>query len=255
MTLCKEIPLCIVNDHSDIVPFILACIRAKKLPATGSPILHFDAHPDMAVPTPVDLSYDSVQHFKDPRSLFYDVLSSEGCIGEFLIPMLYQRWISSVIWVRSPWSKQIPDGCHEFYIGNEYTSGRVAVDLLQSYYMDDHVVVKNSAELQYCEKVQLHVCEAHNVSKAMTGVTTAMSNTLKCTPVTSNNTIQVNDSKNDIPWILDICLDYFSTNNPFLGPLKRTLKTSIEEAAATAASERSNSDLPQYHGQDIHSHI
>ena len=117
MDMVVKIPCCVVNDHCDILPFVCACIRANKL-STEALMVHFDAHPDLSVPTPAALEYDTVQAWNSPGDIYYDVLSSEGSISEFLLPMMYQRWLATVLWVRSPWCDQIRDGQYNFRCGN-----------------------------------------------------------------------------------------------------------------------------------------
>ena len=39
------------EDHNDIIPFLRACYRKKILPAKNVLFMHFDAHPDLAVPS------------------------------------------------------------------------------------------------------------------------------------------------------------------------------------------------------------
>lgn len=235
----KPIPCCIVNDHSDIEPFLLACIRAKRLSA-GCTMVHFDAHPDMSVPTPVESQHDSVLCWKDPQALYYDVLSSEGCIGEFLLPMLYQRWLSSVIWVRSPWCDQIRDGQHSFDVGDSPASlldrqeqeqkeeqkphqhrSRCMVSLAEPYFLDEGVCT-DPAELQHAKSVQLHVCAAEELGGAFDACISHLA------PDGTDG-----DPSKGTEWVLDICLDYFSTNNPFLGPLRHSL-LDLEGSAAEA---------------------
>jgi len=229
----KPIPCCIVNDHSDIEPFLLACIRAKRL-STRCVMVHFDAHPDMSVPTPVEQKYDSVLSWKDPHVLYYDVLSSEGCIGEFLLPMMYQRWLSSVIWVRSPWCDQIRDGSHEFLCGNctvsdehapqEMGKGRdqCMVSMAEPYFLDEGVCA-DSAELKHARAVHLHVCPVEDLGSAFES----------CMQRAAARGADGADT--GVDWVLDICLDYFSTNNPFLAPLTHALHTDGASAADVLA--------------------
>lgn len=41
---------CVVEDHCDIIPFLLASWRAKKLPIKNACMIHFDSHPDLSIP-------------------------------------------------------------------------------------------------------------------------------------------------------------------------------------------------------------
>lgn len=66
MNLCKiwkdsELQICanyytsifsnIVEDHCDVIPFFRACWRKKLFPSKDLLFIHFDAHPDLAIPS------------------------------------------------------------------------------------------------------------------------------------------------------------------------------------------------------------
>ena len=184
-------------------------------------MVHFDAHPDMSVPTPVNTEHDSILCWNNPQTVYFDVLSSEGCISEFLLPMLYQEWLSNVIWVRSMWCDQISDGSHTFMCGNMVQNEKIGdqrcmVSLSEPYYIDEGVCADTS-ELVNSKGIQLHVCLAKNLMKVFEQSITALD-------------INEEQSNHGVEWILDICLDYFSTNNPFLAPLKRALAEDTKQA-------------------------
>ena len=159
----------------------------------GAKIVHFDAHPDMSVPTPEKESENDVRKWNDANSLYYDTLSSEGCIAEFLIPMLYQNWISEMYWIKSPWCDQFKDGSYQFYCGNDSKENGVKVSLDEPYYKDDGKYTEKN-NLIMARQINLHV--------------------ISCIEQSNAAFIEGNEE-----WVLDICLDYFSTNNPFFNPL------------------------------------
>ena len=43
------------EDHCDVIPFLRACWRKKLLPTKDLLFLHFDAHPDLAIPSTTSL--------------------------------------------------------------------------------------------------------------------------------------------------------------------------------------------------------
>ena len=81
---------CIIESHSDLVPFLYSLMRAKKLPMKDLLLMHFDAHPDL-MPTSTPYS------FKDTETpeLFFEILQEgSGGISEFILPLIYHKYIS-----------------------------------------------------------------------------------------------------------------------------------------------------------------
>jgi hypothetical protein len=79
---------CIVEDHCDILPFLRACWRKKLFTSSDLLLIHFDAHPDLAVP-----STTTVQDWLNLDQL-HDTLSEDECgISEFLIPLGDDRYL------------------------------------------------------------------------------------------------------------------------------------------------------------------
>ena len=44
-------PIRFLEDHCDVIPFFRACWRKKMFPSKDLLFMHFDAHPDLAVPS------------------------------------------------------------------------------------------------------------------------------------------------------------------------------------------------------------
>ena len=172
----------IVDDHSDAVPFILASARAKRI-RMGLSLLHFDAHPDLSLSsTPHSGGASSWR----AKTLYEDLLShNEGCIAEWILPLIYCGVIGErVTWIRSPWSRQFADGTYSFEIGDRRGGGS-AVSLLEPYYTSEGAAVLRED----------------------------LENSRPCTLVVSSSV----DPACGEDYILDVCLDYFVTVNPFLG--------------------------------------
>jgi len=102
-----------------------------------------------------------------------------------------------VVWIRSSWCNQIPDGQYEFMVGDSAT--RAGVTLKSSYYYDDGCVF-DVDELSSTRLIKLKVCE--------------------CTVPLPEFHLA-----NASAWVLDVCLDYFSTQNPFYLELKEILSS------------------------------
>ena len=220
----QQLHCCIVEDHSDIVPFLHALVRAKKL-EFGAAIFHFDAHPDMSLPCG-----HPVEAWQSSTSLYYDVLNTEGCISEFLLPLSYTKIINEIVWIRSSWCDQFEDGSVSFLVGNSNTNDEdddgdvkdktsvAAVTFHAPYYLDEGVVV-DKTEIISARTVNFHTCSASDDISQLEFINNHSRNTSK------------------INWILDICLDYFTTGNPFLP----ALVASLEQDAASSTSPSSTS--------------
>ena len=46
----KKIPVYIEEDHNDVLQHIFRNVGAKFLPTSGNFLIHFDSHPDLALP-------------------------------------------------------------------------------------------------------------------------------------------------------------------------------------------------------------
>ena len=103
------------EDHCDIVPFIHSFYRAKKVQHDNKVVLiHFDAHPDLSIPS-TTTQINTLESWKDTENL-YDILSEEGGIAEFILPLCSTGLISQVVWLRSEWCDQLPDGEVSFHV-------------------------------------------------------------------------------------------------------------------------------------------
>ncbi|XP_073933779.1 UPF0489 protein C5orf22 homolog isoform X4 [Castor canadensis] len=55
-----ELPVWVVEDHQEVLPFVYRAIGSKHLPASNIRFLHFDSHPDLLIPVnmPADTVFD-----------------------------------------------------------------------------------------------------------------------------------------------------------------------------------------------------
>ena len=222
---------CIVDDHCDIVPFIYAYWRIYKLPlpppskAADFCFIHFDAHPDLSIPS----DGSCISDWRDKDRLF-DALRTEGGISEFIIPLVTNLFISKVKWIRPPWSSQFADEevsiklfdsvCDESGKKKPFTSFQRS-----PYYIDDGCAMSEPELL-----TEPFLTHGTSCFSFLLDVGTCDGIRIKLPKDSS-------DACEPINWILDICLDYFSTINPFRLEIVRSLKEDlcIEDDAAVDA--------------------
>lgn len=126
----------------------------------------------------------------DNEKLLDRLLDSDGGISEFIIPLVYNGHLTEgVRWVKPVWSDQIACGEYVFEVGE--AAGLLGVSAALPYYLDDGLAFAPE-ELSGARPVRLLVLEAAPQA----------------------------GPPEPAPYILDICLDYFHTRNPFLAPLQ-----------------------------------
>lgn len=115
-----------------------------------------------------------------------------------------------MIWVKPPWSLQFPLGLSQFQIKNcSQSLPKVNLDI--PYYLDDDSFSKFDKS---AETIDLSILTCDTKTQFVFDP--------KIQAFTSKE--QMNQETNfpveTAEWILDLCLDYFSTNNPFLEELR-----------------------------------
>jgi hypothetical protein len=197
------IPCCLVDDHCDVVPFLHALWRAKKISCENLVFFHVDSHPDL-VPPPA-----SVQDLTNIATL-YDLLDGEGGISEFILPLCLNNHLERIVWLHQSFCDQFPDGHLPFYLGDN-CDGRACVSLEESYYYDEGLVYAKE-ELQFSHLIDFTSCCESSFDSSCLG------------------------EDKSTKWILDICLDYFSVCNPFIIEFERKVASSLSESPSPSLS-------------------
>jgi UPF0489 domain len=135
-----EILCGVVDDHSDIVPFLQAAWRAKKIPFQFDFFLHFDSHADLGLPS----SISNVKDFSN-STILLDKLNEPSGISEFILPLVYNGHFNRIYWIHPPDIDAIYDntgsnGILSYLIGNCARDQIVGVTLQHPYYFDDGLV-------------------------------------------------------------------------------------------------------------------
>lgn len=176
-----------MENHNEVLEFIYRCFGARYLPFQNNRIVHFDAHPDMTVPRnmPADYVLD--------KDRLFDAISIEN----WIMPAVYAGHITELVWLKPPWSGQIPNGRTEFQIGNHCgfirVTSRLEYFISEGSYRPEHEITDN--RLVHLNTITIG---DDNRKKANEDILLSMPD----------------DSAND--YILDVDLDFFSTQNPFL---------------------------------------
>ena len=122
------------------------------------------------------------------------------------------------IWVRSSWSNQLQDGRHHFRIGDAHgTEGKhAAVTLRSSYYFDEGAVF-DDLEMAEDDSVAVDLLVCTKVDETISEI---VDSDREIGDVKGNDHHAARSA-----WVLDICMDYFSTCNPFMMEVNDILRS------------------------------
>lgn len=177
----KKIPIFIVDFHNDVLDFIYRSFATRHLPLKGNTLIHFDSHPDMVIPRSLD-----------PQCVFnkYDLLN-ELSIESWIMPPCYAGHFDKLVWVKNSFCDQMPTGNYDFNIGDH--DGEIRVDLPLDYFVSEGNYSKTD-QLSNSKALNLKVINSDDLKDGDLEIQTSESGAV----------------------ILDIDLDFFSVNNPFL---------------------------------------
>ncbi|XP_074642428.1 UPF0489 protein C5orf22 homolog [Tubulanus polymorphus] len=201
----SALPVYVVDDHNEVLPFIYRCIGSKHLPMSGIKIIHFDAHPDLLIPA----EYPADKVFN--KDELFEVLSIEN----WIMPAVYAGHIDSVDWVKPAWAQQIRETTMKITVGKHRTSGTIKLNNTETYFMSELLYAPNSEllnqkGLNVSVKTLPHILRANNPVAGEPDSSEHQKHGLKRSA--SGDFITQCD---DQFFILDIDLDFFSTVNPF----------------------------------------
>ncbi|CAL8343410.1 unnamed protein product [Merluccius merluccius] len=155
-----KLPVCIVEDHNDVVCHIYRAIASKHLPMRNIKMVHLDSHPDLLIP--VNMSADVVF---DKDSLL-DQLSIEN----WIMPMVYADHVSSVAWLHPPWAQQIREGEHRMAVGRDASTTTIRVTSKDDYFLSDGLYVPEE-QLENPKPFTLNVVLVSPVKRSHTAQT------------------------------------------------------------------------------------
>uniref|UniRef100_A0A090XEZ0 Uncharacterized protein n=1 Tax=Ixodes ricinus TaxID=34613 RepID=A0A090XEZ0_IXORI len=180
----RPVPVYVVEPHHHALHHIYRAIGRKKLPFSKVLMVHFDAHPDLVLPPGLDPA-----RCRD-RDHVLDVVDIES----WILPAALAGHLDRVLWVRSPWSDQLPDGDQQFLIGPK--DGPSPGDLSPALLPE-----------------RVHVDAPSGVRAMNVGLRVQALDALleRRNPATRGNAWQPEDRC----FVLDIDLDFYSTQDPF----------------------------------------
>uniref|UniRef100_A0A5F7ZJG8 Chromosome 6 C5orf22 homolog n=1 Tax=Macaca mulatta TaxID=9544 RepID=A0A5F7ZJG8_MACMU len=141
-----KLPVWVVEDHQEVLPFIYRAIGSKHLPASNISFLHFDSHPDLLIP--VNMPADTVF---DKETLF-----GELSIENWIMPAVYAGHFSHVVWFHPTWAQQIREGKHHFLVGKDTSTTTIRVTSTDHYFLSDGLYVPED-QLENQKPLQLDV--------------------------------------------------------------------------------------------------
>ena len=207
-------------------------------------MVHFDAHPDLACSKAAPaIAFFNPRHYcgndrnntevKEDGKNLYELLDLEPSgIAEWILPLVLAANLKKIEWIKPYFSSQIAKGNYRFAVGVEHErldgngnedkitsyldlpeSARVKVDFNHPYYLDD-TSVTSIDRLVLEQNLELKVSELRSLPSEQNEKKKRVS----CGREKSNTT-RKERTKN--LWTLDICLDYFVCQNPYISDLER----------------------------------
>eukprot|EP00924_Labyrinthula_sp_SR-Ha-C_P008353 snap_masked-scaffold_11-processed-gene-10.40-mRNA-1 protein AED:0.80 eAED:0.80 QI:0/-1/0/1/-1/1/1/0/405 len=192
-----SVPCFVVNNHNRALKSIHQGIRWGFISFNHFSILHIDSHPDLGVNEQL-----TSEICNDPQELYFLLDNSETGIADFLVPLIFNAHVDTIVWLKPPWARQITTrGPLNLVVGEEKETNRIFINSLQPYFLDttgfrpsDRLINNQSCTLE-----------------------TSDVNTFSCRAFSQKQ------------FVLDICLDFFSCSNPFLSELSSLVSTYFPE--------------------------
>jgi hypothetical protein len=205
-----DAPLRVVvcDSHHHVLRHWIEAANEELLPRTGVDVVHFDAHPDLAVPeVPIERAWPD-----RPGALV-----SSLDIASFQLAAAWIGLVDRVVWLRPAWATQLPDGARTMSVG-EVPGAGLRVDDRSDYYVLDGSWSPTDA-LHGAVPLELEVATLAAVAGAKPLHTGAV--------------------------ILDVDLDGFATRNPAAEALRAAGLRDEELDLVRGAFAREQLDLPE----------
>lgn len=211
MTHCLKV--FIVEEHTEALEVLSLAVRRGILKPENCQFVHLDSHPDLSC-------FEGIlpEHIRDRAELCHRLRNSEDGISSFILPAIAMGLLNGVIWIRPPWTEQIPDGDHPrmvFGWTKQEAGQKMAMLTDFPYWKDDGNAICCRSELTNTTEFDLVVQTIEQWACASQSSSDKAHKRKRSADVCSKDV--PNDSSNG-DWVLDICLDYFSCANPLQVP-------------------------------------
>lgn len=197
----------ICEAHHEVLPHWLRAAEDGRLPTSGVTVVHFDAHPDLAVP---ELALPA-----EPPP--WRRAAERVDIATFQLAAVWWGLVDHVVWVRPSWARQLPDGRRRLHVGRG-SDGRLRVDDPADYWLLEGSFVPN-AELGAPVALTLDVVSLDTASGGALAL--------------------------DGPVIFDVDLDGFATRNPGADHLRSLGASDADLAVMRRGFDPTRLRLPQ----------
>lgn len=131
-----------------------------------------------------------------------DKLFDAVSIEDWMLPAAYGGHLKNLVWIKPPWAKQMTDGKRVFQIGACKHDNTIRVSCKENYFVSECLFCP-TIDLKNIKEISLEVITLGN----------AIENGLD--DLNKIKTILKGNVQQDTFYILDVDLDFFSTNNPF----------------------------------------
>jgi hypothetical protein len=123
----EPVRVVVCSSHHHALRHWLLAAQEGRIASSGVSVVHFDAHPDLAVPErPLQRAWR-----EQPGRL---VAMTD--IASFQLAAAWVGLVSEVVWLRPPWARQLADGTRSFRLGAR-ADGLLRVDDPSDYYVLD----------------------------------------------------------------------------------------------------------------------
>ena len=203
----------IIEEHTEALEVLSLAARRGIIQVGKCKMVHFDSHPDLSC-------FENIypEHIGDRTELCHRLRNSEDGISSFILPAIAMKLLKDVIWVKPPWTNQIPEGKHNLIFGwkeDQNARKRMAIATDLEYWVDDGDSVQDPSKLSDQSTLELRVMQLNGLYNGLKDITESTSCGKK--RKSSSNSCKTGHIF-EREWVLDICLDYFSCANPLQEP-------------------------------------
>ncbi|CAE7884620.1 unnamed protein product [Symbiodinium microadriaticum] len=183
-----------------------------------------------------DARLEADRIYDSPLEVYAALREEDGGIAQWILPAVYGGHLSSVWWVRPPGSQQISDGTYRCHVGRSLgprgktTDGHeededeaqvegIKISCSEPYFVEDGIYSPEKS-LRCSQPLDLRVSLLPGEDQPLPAW---------------RGTGEPNSSHEDHPWLLDVCLDYFACENPFLSQVRPKVAAPLAQIHFAAA--------------------